>query len=82
MEKIYTLKLQGYHIDFDLNLKINHHLCLMLKKAFITKQTVPETFDFFGLICCVRHFRPTQNTGGRDNRNFELKVSFCHSPIC
>ena len=54
----------------------------MLKKASIPKQTVPETFDFFGLICFVRHFCPTRNTGGQDNRNFDLKVTFCNSPLC
>ena len=41
-----ALKLPGNHIDFDLNLKINHRLCLMLKKVFIPKKAIPETFDF------------------------------------
>ena len=40
-----ALKLPGDHIDFDLNLKINHRLCLMLKKSIYTRN-VPETFDF------------------------------------
>ena len=41
-----ALKLPGDHTGFDLNLKINHRLCLILKKIFIPKQTVHETFDF------------------------------------
>ena len=40
------IKLLGDHIDFNLNLKSSRRLCLMLKKAFIPRKTVPETFDF------------------------------------
>ena len=31
-----ALKLPGDHIDFDLHLKINRRLCLMLKKSIYT----------------------------------------------
>ena len=41
-----ALKLPRDHIDFNLNLKIILSPFLMLKKVFIPKKIVPETFDF------------------------------------
>ena len=41
-----TLKLPGDRIDFHLNLKIILSPLLDLKKSFIPKKVVPETFDF------------------------------------
>ena len=57
----------------------------MLKKAFIrnkTKKNRNWKFRYFGLICSVLHFHPTRNTGGQEKINYELRVSFCNSPIC
>ena len=52
----------------------------MLKKALYQKNRI-WNFWFFGLICFARLFRPSRNTGGLENRNYELRVSFCNSPI-
>ena len=69
-----AFKLPGDHIDFNLNLKINHCRCLMLKKALMQKKT--KLFIFWPHL-----FRPIPNTGGQENRNYELRVLFCNSPI-
>ena len=76
-----ALKLPGDHIDFNLNLKIILSPLFDAQISIYIKKTVAEAFDF--LVSFVRrHFRPTRNAGGQENRNYELKVSFCNSPIC
>ena len=77
-----ALKLPGDHNDFNLNLKIILSLLFDAQKIIYTKKNRTWNFWFFGLICSIRHFRPTRNTGGQENRNYELRVSFCNSPIC
>ena len=77
-----ALKLSGDYIDFNLNLKIDLSPSFDAQKSIYTKTNRTLNFWFFGLICSVRHFRPTRNTGVQDSKNFELKVSFCNSPIC
>ena len=64
-----ALKLPGDHIDFNLNLKINHCRCLMLKKALMQKKRNLKLFIFWSHL-----FRPTPNTAGQENRNYELRV--------
>ena len=75
-----ALKLPGDHIDFNLNLKIILPPLFDSQKNNIhtthkKKQTNKKQKN-------VLHFRPTQNTGEQENRNYELRVSFCNSATC
>ena len=54
----------------------------MLKKAFIPKKKKPNLKCLIRLIYLPHLLRPTQNTGGQENRNYELRVSFSNSRIC
>ena len=68
-------KLPRDHIDFDLNHRITF---VSFSKKHLYQKNHTWGYWFFGFIC----FRPTQNTGGQENRNYELRVSFCISLIC
>ena len=53
----------------------------MLEKAYIQKikkknkiNIINKKNHAFGLICFVRHFRPTRNTNGQEKRKYELRV--------
>ena len=76
-----ALKLSGEHANFNLNLKTVLSSLFDAQKAIYTKKAVPETFDFLVSVFSVRHFRSRRNTGGQEKRNYELRVSFCNSPI-
>ena len=82
-----AFKLPGDYIDFNLNLKIIPSAFFDAQKIFYTKKKKKKKkltgkFFFFGLLCSVRYFRPTRNTVGQENRNYELRVSFYNSSIC
>ena len=47
------------------------------QKSTDAKKTNLKLFIFWSHL-----FRPTPNTAGQENRNYELRVWFCNSPIC
>ena len=77
-----ALKLPGDHIDFNLDLKTILSPLFDAQKSIYTKKKKKKKSYLKHLIFWSHLFRPTQNTGGQENGNYELRNSFSNSPIC